>query len=140
MSDGNEKKPKAKRAKKAAVEKKAAAEPKNKARCMAALKERQQGNAPTARQKMVVPLEKKATTSSLNAAAVLGDHVNGCEDLSSGMWRFGGRGKVVSVHGTGGATLIDVVALNGPDMGRTWYGVLFAMGWIMSKNLSIICS
>lgn len=106
-----------------AAQKKADAEPKNKALCMEALKQRQQGNAPTTRLKMVVPLKKKATTSSLNAAAVLGDHVDVYPNLTAHMWRFGGRGKVVAVHGTGGATLIDVVALNGPDMGKTWYGV-----------------
>ena len=106
-----------------AAQKKAAAEPKNKARCMAALKQRQQGNAPTDRQTMVVPLKKKATTSSQNAAAAVNDHVDVCEDLSSGMWRFGGRGRVVAVHGTGGATVIDVVSLNGADMGKMWYGV-----------------
>ena len=90
---------------------------------MEALKKRQQGNAPTSLKKMVVPLKYKATTSSRNAAAAVHDHVDVCEDLSSGMWRFGGRGRVVAVHGTGGATVIDVVALNGADMGKMWYGV-----------------
>lgn len=106
-----------------AAKKKADTEPANKARCMEALKKRQQGNAPTSLKKMVVPLKKKATTSSRNAAAAVHDHVDVCEDLSSGMWRFGGRGRVVAVHGTGGATVIDVVALNGVDMGKMWYGV-----------------
>ena len=105
------------------LKKRAAEEPVNAAKCMAAMSRRFDAQAPTTMKGMVKPMPKPVCNIIEKAAAKVGDFVHVKRDCSPGKWRFGGEGIVEAVRGVGGRTVIDVRVKNGTDMGKLWRDV-----------------
>ena len=105
------------------AKKRAAEEPANAAKCMAAMSKLWDAQAPTTKEEMVKPMPKPVSNIIEKAAAKVGDFVHVKRDCSPGKWRFGGEGIIQAVRGVGGRTKIDVRAKNGTDMGKLWLDV-----------------